>query len=153
MEPCNVLVPDLVTRFTLPPGLRPDFRRGLSLQAEFGNRVDRQRNAGDVLDTALIHRRNVVPPVVVVRPVNLPVDLIAARSVDGAEAAQRVSGKPGRHADQLGEVASVQRNILHRRFWNHRSSASVVVVSSASPDAFTSTVSPAAAMLSFTGSV
>ena len=55
--------------------------RRLRLQAEFRNRIDRQRHAGNILHTALVYRRNVMPPVIVVRAVDLPVHLVSARSV------------------------------------------------------------------------
>ena len=57
------------------------FRRRLSLKAELSNRVNRKRDAGDVFDAALVDRGDVVPPVVIVGAIDLPVDLVSARTI------------------------------------------------------------------------
>src|SRR6267378_3195569 len=89
------------------------FRAGLRLRRKFVNRIDRQHNAGDTGNTSLIDRRDVVPEVVVVHSVDLPIILISAGTVHGAEATYRVATIAGRHRDQLGKVSSIQRNVLH----------------------------------------
>ena len=53
-----------------------------------------------------------MPEVVVVHSVYLPVILIGAGPVHGAEATYGVATVAGRDRDQLGEVPAVQRNVL-----------------------------------------
>src|SRR5260370_3825220 len=53
-----------------------------------------------------------MPEVVVVDAVDLPIDLIGAGSVDGPEAAGRVSAEAGRYGDELGKVAAVHGGVV-----------------------------------------
>ena len=58
------------------------FGSGLRLHRELVDRVDRQHDARDTGNAALIDRRNVVPEIVVVHAVDLPVDLVRAGAVE-----------------------------------------------------------------------
>ena len=64
-----------------PAWIAAHFSRRLRLKAELGNGVNWQRNTGNVFDAALVHGRDIVPPVIVVGAVNLPVHLVSTRSV------------------------------------------------------------------------
>ena len=55
-----------------------------------------------------------MPQIVVVRTVNLPVDLVGACTVHRSVAAQRITGEAGSHPDHLREVAAVERDVLNR---------------------------------------
>src|SRR5439155_532462 len=72
-------------------GVASRLRARLRLGREFHHRVDGQHDAGNPRDAALVDRRDVVPQIVVVHAVDLPVDLIGTRSVEGAEAAHVVA--------------------------------------------------------------
>src|SRR5713101_3118292 len=89
--------------------LRP---RG-GLRGEFHDRINWKDGTGNARDPALINRRDVVPEVVVVHPIDLPVDLVGASSVERATAAHIVAAETWGNGNQLREVASVQRNVLH----------------------------------------
>src|SRR4029077_402217 len=88
-------------------------RARLRLRREFFNRVNRQDDAGNTRDSALIDRGNVVPEIVVIHAVDLPIDLVRARSIDRTEPANVIATKAWLDGDQLGEVPAVQRQFLH----------------------------------------
>src|SRR6185437_12612230 len=81
-------------------------------------RIDGKGYAGDVLNTTLIDRGNIVPEVVVVRAVDLPVDQVSAGAVHRSIAAGGVTGKARRETDHLCEVTAIQRNVLHCLAWD-----------------------------------
>ena len=112
-----VFVPDLVTRLTVPPGLRPVSGEDCVCSENSSTESMGQSDAGDVFDAALIHGRNVMPEVVVVRAIDLPVDLVGARAIDRADSRRGIAGETGREADHLREVAAVERNVLHGLRW------------------------------------
>ena len=93
-------------------GVASRLRARLRLGREFHHRVDGQHDAGNPRDAALVDRRDVVPQIVVVHAVDLPVDLIGTRSVEGAEAAHVVASEARLDGDQLREIPAVQRNVL-----------------------------------------
>ena len=54
-----------------------------------------------------------MPEIVVVYAVDLPIDLIGARSIQRTEAAHVVAAKARLDGNQLREIPPVQRNVLH----------------------------------------
>ena len=60
-----------------------------------------------------------MPEIVIVRAVNLPVDLVATGPVNRPEAPERVARKPGSHSDHLREISPVQWDILNRFAGEH----------------------------------
>ena len=78
------------------------------------DRVERQQHAGDAVDASLVDRFDVEPLIVVVGSLDLPVELVRSRSVHRRGAAAFVTREAGRQREHLAEVASVQRQILHR---------------------------------------
>ncbi len=89
------------------------FGGGLRHHRELLDGVDGHDGAGDALNTGLIHGGVIGPEVVVVGAVDLPVGLVGARAVDGAEDAG-VATEAGKHADELLEVAAVERDVLQQ---------------------------------------
>ena len=101
-----MLVPDLITTFNTPPVVAVLFGAAAALQREFGDGVNRQHHAGNARHTALIDGIDVVPKIIVVGAVDLPVNAVEARAVEGA-----VGVGAGVELQQLREIAAIQRNV------------------------------------------
>ncbi len=54
-----------------------------------------------------------MPEVIIVHTIDLPVDLVGTRPVERAEAAHVIAAKARCNGDQLREIPTVQRNVLH----------------------------------------
>ena len=85
---------------------------GLSLLRVGFDGIEWQDDACNTEYAALVDGGNVVPEVVVVDAVDLPVDLIGASPIDGAEAAGGVAAEAGCDGDKLGEVATVHGRVV-----------------------------------------
>ena len=66
---------------------------GLRLHREFINGVNRQHDARNARNAALVHSGNVVPQVIVVDSIDLPIHLVSARPVHRTESPCRVASK------------------------------------------------------------
>ena len=86
----------------------------LGLRREFVDRVQRHHYARNSRYSALIHRRNIVPEVVVVRAVDLPVHLVGARSIERPEPAHGITSVARCQRDQLRKIAPVHGYVLQR---------------------------------------
>ena len=95
-------------------------RTVLRLRRELNHRIDGEHDTGDPGNTTLVHRGDVVPEIVVIYSVDLPVDLIGARAIQGAETANVVATKARLHRNQLCKVAPVERSVLHYVIRNRR---------------------------------
>src|SRR5712692_1270977 len=72
-------------------GIAARFGCGLRLHRKLVDGVDRKHDAGDSRNSALVCSWDVVPQVVVVHAVDLPVDLIRAGAIHGAESSGRIT--------------------------------------------------------------
>jgi len=77
-------------------GISPRFRTGLCLYREVFRGVNREEHAGNSGHATLVHRGDVVPQIVVIRTIDLPVDLVSPCTVQRAKTAAGISGEAGR---------------------------------------------------------
>src|SRR6266436_1501020 len=79
-------------------------RAVLCLRRELNHRIDGEHDTGDPGNTTLVHRGDVVPEIVVIYSVDLPVDLIGARAIQGAETANVVANKDRLNSNEQCKV-------------------------------------------------